>query len=72
MKIDIPGVMQVYNSYKLDGPRGLEGLSQLKSAAGPKDCIGCGACSARCPQSIAIPEIMAELAEAQKAMPPRP
>lgn len=72
MEIDVPGVMQAYNSYKLDGPKGLEGLNRLKSSTGPKDCIGCGACAARCPQSIAIPEIMAELTEAQKTMPPRP
>ena len=72
MEIDIPGVMQAYNRYKLDGPMGLMGVQNLKSDNGPADCISCGACAARCPQSISIPEIMSELAEAVKRMPPPP
>lgn len=72
MEIDIPGVMQAYNRYKLDGPMGLMGVQNLKSTNGPADCISCGACAERCPQSISIPEIMSELSKAVKRMPPSP
>ncbi len=64
MEINIPEFLKVYNSYKIDGPRGLEDADHIVSSGRPADCIGCGACAEHCPQGIAIPGIMAELAEA--------
>ena len=73
MKIDIPGVMAAYNSFKISSfHRRLNGLNDLKSSTGPIDCIDCKSCAERCPQGIAIPEIMTELAGAQKETAPRP
>lgn len=61
-KIDIPGVLSVYNDYKLNGNWALDRLKKSENA-GPKDCIGCKKCIAHCPQSIDIPNIMSELRE---------
>ncbi|MDE6600863.1 MAG: aldo/keto reductase [Lachnospiraceae bacterium] len=62
MKIDIPAYLNVYNSYKTDGPWALNSVGSIESEGKPSDCIGCGACAGHCPQSIRIPEIMEELA----------
>ena len=35
----------------------------------PTACIGCGACTGICPQSIDVPEALAELSEKVAAMP---
>ncbi|MBD5157152.1 MAG: 4Fe-4S dicluster domain-containing protein [Butyrivibrio sp.] len=66
MKIDIPAYLDVYNSYRTDGPWALNRMGSIESAGKPSDCIGCGACAGHCPQSIQIPEIMSELAELSK------
>ena len=60
--IEIPKVMEIYNSYNLNKNRmALRALSEL--SAGPKDCLGCGSCANHCPQNIDIPDVMAKLAE---------
>lgn len=61
--IDIPAMMEIYNDYKLSGAWGL-GKKLKKAGKSAFDCIGCGACEAHCPQSIAIPDVMKELAAA--------
>lgn len=66
MKIDIPAYLDVYNSYKTDGSWALKRMDNIESEGKPSDCIGCGACAGRCPQSIRIPEIMSELAGLSK------
>lgn len=66
MSINIPAFLKLYNSYKLNGPWALNGMDKVESEGKPVDCVGCGACAARCPQNIDIPSIMAELAEHQK------
>ena len=38
-------------------------MGGLDSVGKPVDCINCGACTEHCPQSINVPEIMAELAK---------
>lgn len=63
-EINIPEVLKVYNSYKLNGPWELQDLKEIDSRGLPKDCVGCGACASQCPQGIAIPDIMRELREA--------
>lgn len=62
MRIDIPAYLDVYNSYKTDGPWVLNRMDNIESEGKPADCIGCGACAGHCPQNIRIPEIMSELA----------
>ena len=67
VKIDIPAYLDVYNSYKTDGPWGLNRMEGIESEGKPAGCIGCGACVGHCPQSIRIPEIMSELARLSQA-----
>ncbi len=69
MNIDIPAVLETYNAWCLSGraPMPLMGLKE-SDQPGPADCIDCGACFSHCPQAIRTPEIMAELAEALKAI----
>lgn len=59
--INIPEVLKVYNSYKVNGKGALRRLEKIDSKGKVQDCIGCGACAGHCPQGISIPEIMAEL-----------
>lgn len=59
--IDIPRALECCNRYQLS--RFIGDLAPMKKwNAGPADCIGCGACTAHCPQNIAVPELMAEMA----------
>lgn len=68
MDIDIPAVLALYNKYQLDkSPFIHKELEKL--TAGPADCIACGACTAKCPQNIAIPEVMKAFAEIQLSKP---
>ncbi len=61
-EIDIPAVLTVYNRYKVDGDWALDDIARLDSKGKPKDCVGCAACEGHCPQSIAISDIMSEIA----------
>ncbi len=63
MGIQIPAYLKVYNSYKVNGKGALRGLQKVESQGKPTDCVACGACMGHCPQSIGIPDIMAELAK---------
>ena len=63
--IDIPAVFTAYNQYALGHNadalhRSLEALAE---GSRPTDCIACGLCASRCPQHIAIPDKMAEIAK---------
>ncbi len=62
-RINIPAVLGVYNTYKLDGRFALKGLKNIESDGQPSDCIACGACCPHCPQNIDITGIMTELKE---------
>lgn len=62
-QINIPDFLAVYNAYKTDGPWALNRLGEVDSVGKPSDCVGCGACSGHCPQSIAVADILKELAE---------
>lgn len=66
MNINIPELLKVYNAYKVDGPNALGRLKDIESDGKPADCIGCGACTKHCPQSIPIPDLMKELGEVSK------
>lgn len=62
--IDIPTVFARYNQYALHHSADFlhKQLQELPEGHRPADCISCGLCASRCPQHIAIPEKMAEIA----------
>lgn len=62
VEINIPDYLNLYNSYKVNGPWALAGASAIQSKGKPADCVGCGACTGHCPQNIDTPKIMKELA----------
>ena len=65
-KINIPGIFECYNNYKLyDNLDGAKGHYQWMTNRGGKasDCIACGACESHCPQRIQIPDRLKEVAE---------
>lgn len=66
MQINIPEVLKIYNSYKVNGAHVLGALKNIETAGKPSDCIGCGLCASHCPQSIDVPSIMSELASIVK------
>lgn len=65
-ELNIPDMINIYNSFKINGPFGLGGLDVLPAGKGPADCIGCGVCADNCPQGITIPDLMKELAGASQ------
>lgn len=62
--IDIPTVFKRYNSYMLHKNAEIfkKNLEKLDEGCRPADCIGCGLCESMCPQHIAIPAKMQEIA----------
>ncbi|MDR2167750.1 MAG: aldo/keto reductase [Clostridiales bacterium] len=62
VSINIPRFLEVYNTFKVDGPFALRKLKEVESAGRPADCIDCKVCTTNCPQNIEIPTIMRELA----------
>lgn len=62
-QINIPGMLKVYNRFKLEGPWALGALKEVTSKGKPEDCVNCGNCTEHCPQSIKIPDLLAELAK---------
>ena len=66
MGLDIPRLLHAYNDAKIGGSWRLSSLSGLPDDKKPSACIGCGACMGHCPQTLHIPEYMAEMAEMMK------
>ena len=64
MELDIPYLIECYNSYKYEAgavlSMRLDGLPDEKK---PEACIACGQCSHACPQGIDVPSVLAELDE---------
>lgn len=65
LELDIPHLLALYNEHKLSkggfiAPMALAALPDDKQ---PSSCIGCGSCSAVCPQQIDIPGALADFAE---------
>ena len=63
--LDIPRLLELYNEHCFTGggfiaPMALMSMSDDEQ---PSACIGCGACSAVCPQQIDIPAAMADFAQ---------
>lgn len=74
VKMPIPRYFKLYNEYKVkpDDKWKIEPeyLKTSKGRARAKDCLECGACSSACPQHLAIPELLKEVAgvfDAEKA-----
>jgi len=64
--VDIPGIFEVYNQYKLfpNEFRAGIGYGQLvRNGKGDEHCTNCGICSPLCPQNIDIPARLAEVQE---------
>lgn len=65
--VDIPGVFKIYNdSYAVerDGETFKAAYSALTPSARADSCVGCKKCMTHCPQSIKIPEKMAQIKDA--------
>jgi len=63
-KINIPGMFYAYNDQKRFQnvkPARYENLT--KDAGKASDCIGCGQCTAACPQRLIIPDLLDDVAK---------
>ena len=63
MGLDIPMLIHAYNDLKYSGSNMVVAMQfdAIPPEKQPDACIGCGACSAVCPQGIDIPAAMREL-----------
>lgn len=58
--LDIPLLIKGYNEVSVSGD--IWRIAELRETKGPQECLRCGACKARCPQKIDIPEVMGKFA----------
>ena len=66
-QLDIPFLLAAFNEYKTGGEKDLSSWRLARLGALPEDkrpsaCIGCGACTAHCPQGLDVPACMKEMA----------
>ena len=66
-QLDIPFLLAAFNEYKTGGEKDLSSWRLARLGALPEDkrpsaCIGCGACTAHCPQGLDVPAYMKEMA----------
>lgn len=62
VNINIPKIIDLYNSYKTDKPWNIdETIKNIDSQGKSIDCTGCGICTSRCPQKINIASIMSKI-----------
>lgn len=70
MKLDIPGLIRLYNDYSFDGSftvsMRVEALPESKQ---PVSCMHCRRCEMVCPQKIAISDVMDDFAKKYETMP---
>ena len=59
-KLDIPGLISMYNEAMHDGRLGAINMSEDEQ---PSACIACGECAKLCPQDIEIPDVMEKFAQ---------
>ena len=73
--LDIPSLLTAYNDYRDEAAAlgnsdmavwRLFRLKALPKEQTPAACIGCGSCTAHCPQTLDIPRYMREMAELLK------
>ena len=72
-QLDIPFLLAAYNEYKTGGEKELSSwrlarLGALPEAKRPSACIGCGVCTAHCPQGLDVPAYMKEMASFHAAL----
>ena len=64
MGLDIPGFLHTYNELRtapsMNAGMRIEFMAEEER---PSACIGCGACTAICPQNIDIPTALTDLSE---------
>lgn len=72
MELDIPSLLSAYNEYRdeaaalRDGNMAVWRMYRLKALPAEKQpgaCIGCGSCTAHCPQGLDIPAYMKEMSK---------
>ena len=68
MELDIPEILRLYNRYALNKSPMIH-MDMAELAHQPEECIACGACQSKCPQSIAIPDVMEQFAAGLKSLP---
>ena len=76
-KLDIPFLLSAYNEYKTGGEKALSSwrlarLGALPEEKRPSACIGCGQCTKHCPQGLAVPAFMKEMASFSQPTSPAP
>ena len=75
--LDIPFLLSAYNEYKTGGEKALSSwrldrLGALPEEKRPSACIGCGQCTKHCPQGLAVPAFMKEMASFSQPTSPAP
>ena len=60
MNINIPKVFETYNKYEMFKSQWIVKDYLKEIEVQPTECIGCGVCASNCPQSIAIPDRIAD------------
>lgn len=65
--LDISVLLKAYNEAKIGGAWRLSSLMALPKEKWPTSCVGCGSCTAHCPQSFDIPQYMNEMKEMLKS-----
>ena len=68
MELDIPEILRLYNRYALNKSPMIH-MDMAELAHQPEECIACGACQSKCPQNIAIPDVMEQFAAGLKSLP---
>ena len=71
VQLDIPMLVHAYNDLKFSGSNMVVAMQfdAIPPEKQPDACLGCGACSAVCPQGIDIPKVMRELPDVLKKSP---
>ena len=68
MELDIPEILRLYNRYALNKSPMIH-MDMAELAHQPEECIACGTCQSKCPQNIAIPDVMEQFAAGLKSLP---